>query len=574
MGITSLSYMGFFAAVILLYYCLPKKAKWPYLLLCSLVYAALAGEMILILYPVFGILIAWICTNRMTAGMDKKRRKCLLWLSLLANLGVLVVLRYLNLGVYTYNAVIGRCVPGAETPAVLHFPAPLGISFYTMSILSYIFDVYYEVGKPEKNYFKLLLFGMYFPVLVSGPIMRYKEMNGKLIEGHGFDYRKFTYGLGRIIIGFFKVLVISERLETAVRPVFENYSDYPGSHVFVAALLFTFRLYTNFSGSMDIIMGISEAMGINLPENFRQPFFSCTIREFWQRWHITLGAWLRDYILYPLLRTDRFMNMQEKLTAKYGRKKAKQRTTYLALIILWCCSGLWHGGAWKYIWGTGILQCIYIIVGEQLEKHGKERRKKQSEDRSTSSKKEEQAEDRLASSKKEEVHKTAAPSFDIGSAVVKLLKQIRTFLLISFGFMFFNAGSLTDGWRMLGRILTGWTAKAHAFGDPGVPGGNIFALLALKDWVILALSMLLLWIMSLINEKQGSKEGVLKHGAEVTVTKQGAKAGAVKQDVRDVIARQNIAVRWIIILAFIFVVILLGNYGPGYDAAEFIYQGF
>lgn len=499
MGITSLSYIGFFLGVIILYFVMPKKAKWPYLLVTSLTYFLLAGEPILVIYPIASIAIAWICTNKMcNEGANKK---ALLWMAIATNLGVLLVLKYLNLGIYTYNAFGERFSEAFVPSQGLRFWVPIGVSFYTMSVLSYIFDVYYGMCEPEKNYFKLLLFGTYFPLMISGPIVRYKDMKDGLFKPHKFDYKSFTYGAQRIVWGFFKALVISERLAKIVNPVFEDYRQYRGTYIVVAAWCFVLQLYSNFSGSMDIIIGISEMMGIELPENFRQPFFSKTIQEFWQRWHITLGAWTKDYILYPVLRTKAFMALPGKWKDKLGKKRAKQYTTFIAMMIVWLAVGLWHGGSWKYIFGTGVLQGIYIIVSELI-----------------------------------------APAFKKKSnKVLDILRMIRTFFLISIGLLFFNASSLTDGFAMIKAAFKAW--------NPNILwDGSLLELgLSIKDWAILIFALLVMWAVSFLQTK-GS--------------------------VRDMLAKKNIVIRWIVLYALLFFVIIFGQYGPGFDAAEFIYQGF
>ncbi len=175
MGITSLEFISFCIISIFLFYCIPIKIRWAYLLLLSIAFIIISQNPLLILYPVITVFITWISTNRMEkAGSDKKARKVFLALGLAANLGVLIVLKYVNLGIYTYNALTGT------DAGLIRFLIPLGISFYTMSIMGYLFDVYYEIEKAEKNYFRLLLFGTYFPLLISGPIVRYGETSVQL----------------------------------------------------------------------------------------------------------------------------------------------------------------------------------------------------------------------------------------------------------------------------------------------------------------------------------------------------------------------------------------------------------
>ena len=513
MGITSLYFLLFFGIVILLYYCLPVKTRWISLLISNMVYMVLADEVYLVVYPIITITVTWICARRIESIRQSNysedintEQKCkrLLLTAIICDIGVLAVLKYLNLGVYTVNAVSYIFGANAEL-GVFRLLAPLGISFYTLSIIGYILDVYYGIENAEDNYFKLFSFGTFFPLLISGPIVRYKDTGKQICEGHRFDYKNLTYGAQRALWGFFKVLVISERLAVISDTIFDDYKEYSGIYVAIAAIAFTLRLYTNFSGSMDIVLGLSLTLGIKLPENFKRPFFSQTVQEFWQRWHITLGEWLRDYILYSTLRSEAFTKLNAKLKEKYGKKKAKHITTYLAMMILWLIAGIWHGGAWKYIWGVGLLQGIYIITGEMLKNRSK-------------------------------ASKENSPG-----KLIQTLRRLRTFILISFAFLFFRASSLRTGFGMIGRMFCKWNPQI-------LFDGSLFELgLDIKNIAILAASLLTLLTVSILQEKES---------------------------ICDRLSRLNIVIRWCILFAGLFAVIIFGSYGPGYDAAEFIYQGF
>ncbi|MDD6203107.1 MAG: MBOAT family protein [Lachnospiraceae bacterium] len=509
MGITTFYFLCFFSAVFILYYIIPKRVQWQFLLLVSLIYFLSFGDARMLLYPLASIAAAYWGAKYIEKEKDPKRKKRGLLFALSCNLGVLIVLKYLNLFVYTYNAIATRVQENAQILTLLRFLIPIGVSFYTLSVLSYIFDVYYGTLPAEKNFFKLLLFGIYFPLMISGPIVRYGEMKKSLFEKHSFNYEQVTRGVQRILWGFFKVLVISERMAVIADTVFRHYEQYPGIYIIVAAVCFSFQLYTNFSGSMDIVLGISQTFGIMLPENFKTPFFSKNIQEFWRRWHITLGAWLKDYLFYPLLRTEFFMNLPKKWKERIGKKPAKKITTFLALFILWFCVGLWHGGAWKYIFGSGLLHWFYIVSGELLEPLFKRIR--------------------------QTLHITDETKW------FSAFRMIRTFCLVTIGFLFFNADSLSAGFKMCGSVLTTWNPQI-------LWDGSLLALgLDWVDWIIAILSLLLLWAASCLQQKKS---------------------------VREWLAERNIAVRWLILYALLFYVILLGKYGPGYNAAEFIYQGF
>ena len=509
MAITSFSFLCFYAVILLLYYLIPKKIQWFFLLAVSTLYFLSAGSLLLIFYPTVTITIVYCAALYVDRVKEQKKRKAALSLVVVFCLIMLIVLKYSNFGIYTYNAVSMRIFPGSTLLSEIGFLVPLGISFYTLALLGYLFDVYYQISKPQQNYLKFALFGFYFPVIISGPIIRYRDIENQLYKPHYFDYRNITFGFQRILWGFFKKLVISERMAVIVNTVFSHYTDYPGTFIFLAAICFAFQLYTDFSGAMDIILGVSETFGIKVAENFETPFFAKSIQEFWRRWHITLGTWMKDYLFYPMLRSSVFTALQNKLKKNLGKKTGKKVATFIPMFLLWFAVGMWHGGAWKYIIGSGVLHWCYIVIGELFEPISK----------------------KILSGLKIK---------DNNKGLV-LFRQTRTFLLVCAGFVFFRAVSFTDGLSMYRYLVTTW--------NPGVIfDGSMFGLgLDFIEVTIVIVSLLLLLFVSLYQQK-GS--------------------------VREWLADKHIIFRWIILYALLFYVILLGYYGPGYSASEFIYQGF
>ncbi|MDD2970523.1 MAG: MBOAT family protein [Lachnospiraceae bacterium] len=487
MNITSFQFLCFFTVLLALYYIIPKKMQWGLLLIASIGFFQAAGEWWLIIYPVTTIMIIYFGALYLHRVKEQKKKQIVLSLVVVLCVFLLCILKYFHLGLL----------------------APLGISFYTLTLLGYLFDVYYEIGEPETNIGRLALFGYYFPTMISGPIVQYKEVKDQLYAGHAFDYTRVTFGLQRMIWGFFKKLVISERMGLVVNTVFNQYQDHSGLTVVIGAVCFTFQLYTDFGGCMDIVIGASEALGIILPENFDTPFFATNISEYWRRWHITLGTWLKNYLFYPLLRTKFFSTLPKKLKPKFGKKTAKKLTTYLAMLILWFTIGFWHGGLWKYIIGSGLLHWFYIVSGEVLEPLWK----------------------RL----KTWFHVTD------GSRGFVCFQRVRTFLLVTIGLIFFRADNVPAACHMLGSIFKEWNPEI-------LWNGYLFELGL--DWIeftIAVVSLCILLLVSVLQQKKG---------------------------IRERIAEKPLPVRWIIFFAAIFYVILLGNYGPDFSAAEFIYQGF
>lgn len=497
--------------LLILYYVIPARLQWVLLLVCSAAYYLLSGDGMLILYPVVSVTACYAGTRLLerVPGQNAKRRKWILAMTISVNIGILVVLKYVNFGIYTIDGIARMFGSSEELIRSVDFLIPLGVSFYTFSLLGYVIDVYYGIAKPQGNYWKLMLYGMYFPVVISGPILKYREHGEQFFTPHGFDYRRVTRGLQRMLWGFFKKLVIAERLGTLVDTVYGGYTEYPGAYIWFATVCYAFQLYTDFSGCMDIVLGMSESLGIILPENFQTPFFAGSVAEYWRRWHITLGVWMKEYVFYPIMRTSFFTNLNKSWKKRFGKKRGKQYATFAAMFILWLTVGIWHGGDWKFVIGSGLLHWFYIVTEELLEPVC----------------------GRI-------MHRCGIHS---EGRAVKFVRILRTFLLVCIGDLFFRAASVGDAFAMIGRAVSVW--------NPSVLWNGALFELGL-DWIemVIAVSALvLLFSVSLLQQK-GS--------------------------VRDRIGSKALPVRWILWYALLFSVILLGYYGPGYSAGEFIYQGF
>lgn len=479
------------------------------LLAMSVVYYLLTGNGILILYPVAACAAAYAGGRLISEAKDVRKRKGALTAVTIVLLGILVVLKYVNFAFNTVNGIASLLGAGEALMEGLQWAAPLGVSFYTFSVLGYVIDVYNEIARPQKNFFKLLLYGMYFPTVLSGPILKYREDAEQFYEPHVFEYRQVTFGIQRMLWGFFKILVISERMKLVVNTVYGAYEQYAGVYIWLAAVCYAFQLYTNFSGCMDIVLGMSESFGIRLPENFRTPFFSRSISEYWRRWHITLGVWMKEYVFYPLLRTNSFNRLGKHMKERFGKKQGKQLTTFCGMLVLWFAVGVWHGGDWKFVIGSGLLHWFYIVSGELLTPF----------------------------------FNRWMESWHINSESrwMERFRMVRTFFLVCIGLVFFRADSTAQAVSILWKAVSVWNAGA-------LLDGSVFSLgLDVIEAVIALVSMLLLLMVSMLQQKTS---------------------------VREWIAAKRLPVRWLIWYALLFYTILLGYYGPGYSAAEFIYQGF
>ena len=472
MGITSFNFLCFFTAILILYYVIPKRLQWGLLLVCSVAYYLLSGNGMLILYPVVSVTACYAGIRLLSAAPaeDSRKRKGILSLTILVNIGILIVLKYVNFGIYTIDG-IAKLFGSSETLIrSVDFLIPLGVSFYTFSLLGYVIDVYYGIAKPQKNYLKMMLYGMYFPVVISGPILKYREHGEQFFEPHAFNYERVTRGLQRMAWGFFKKLVIAERLGTLVDTVYGGYTDYAGAYIWVATVCYAFQLYTDFSGCMDIVLGMSESLGILLPENFETPFFAGSISEYWRRWHITLGVWMKEYVFYPVLRTKFFTNLNQSWREKFGKKKGKQYATFAAMFVLWMTVGIWHGGDWKFVIGSGLLHWFYIVMEELLAP---------------------------PCTRLMEKYRIDPKGFGI-----RIVRIVRTFFLVCIGDLFFRAASVGDAFAMLKGAVSVW--------NPSVLwNGALFDLgLERIEIAIAVMSLLLLYAVSLLQQKGSVRDKI------------------------------------------------------------------
>ena len=443
--------------------------------------------------------------------LEKNKNKTVLILAVLINIGALILYKEINFFIGTSRAA-ANIFGVTLSLSNIKWIAPLGISYYTLNMLSYILDCYWGTGNVQKNYLRFALFAGYFPVLTSGPILRYREMEDSLFEGHSFNYRAVCFGMQRILWGFFKKLVIADRVAIFVNTVYGDYHTYTGSYIFLAVILFVLQIYTDFSGCIDIVLGVSELFGIRLPENFDLPFTSKSVSEFWRRWHITLGAWLKDYVLYPILKSSPWQKLGAKMKKRFGKKYGKKIPVWLGLFLSWFLIGMWHGGAWNYIVGVGLLMWLFIVLGELCEPlFGWLIRKLQIN--------------------------TECFSW-------RLFQSVRTFCCFAIGLSLFRSyGGLMEGMKI-------WKSALSTFNPQILLDGSLLKLgLDAKEMGVLVAALCVLAI-----------SGILRI--------------YLKRPLRDWLAEQNTAFRWIVLYILAFAVIIFGCYGIGYDSSAFIYEAF
>ena len=388
MSFSSVSFVVFMIAVFLIYWGIPYKFRYILLICANLIFygsfgakcmPVLIGEAVLAY--VFGLLL------------DNKPQKSLLITGIVLTASQLLIFKYLNFSIYTVDKILS-IISAPVSDHTLKLLAPIGISFYTFEAISYIVDIYKGKIHSEKNFLRLFAYISFFPSITSGPIERAGKFIPQLYEELHFDYDKSVYGLRLILLGMFKKICGADVLKQYVDAVFGNIYAYKGPAFIVAIILYTYEIYLDFSGYTDMARGFAIMLGFDLSENFKTPYLSNGIREFFSRWHISLSLWLRDYIYIPL----------------GGSRKGKFRK-YINLMITMLVSGLWHGASFTFIvWGAlhGVYQCIANMI---------------------------------PASKK--------------NKVPRIINILITFGLVSFAWMFFRANSLSDAKYIVKNMIIG-----------------------------------------------------------------------------------------------------------------------
>ena len=333
----SIQFFTFFIIVLFIYYIIPKKAQWLYLLIISFIYYIYWDPK-----SVFFLFLS-ICSSYTSAILISQNcskpgfRKLLVAITIVLNIGLLFFFKYSQMLLDTF----------LQTENItLNLIAPIGISFYTFRVVGYVIDVYRGNITAEKNWGKFALYASFFPQIISGPIERSYHFLPQLDEEHHFDYNKVKEGFLQFICGLLKKVVIADRLNILVSQVFNDVYSYGTSAYIIAILFYTMQIYFDFSGYSDMAIGCGKMMGFYTMQNFNRPYFSNTISDFWRRWHISLSSWFKDYLYIPL-----------------GGNRVSTTRWALNMMIVFLVSGMWHGSNWTFIiWGG--LHGIYQIIGK------------------------------------------------------------------------------------------------------------------------------------------------------------------------------------------------------------------
>jgi len=357
MSIISIEFIIFIICSLVIYHIIPAKYKWIILLITSYIFYSFGGIKTigyLIVTTISTYLagrklenlnqkIVSIKNNKSLISKYTSWKKRIIFITCILNFGLLFSLKYLNLGLII----------------------PLGISFYIFQSIGYIIDIYRNKISAEKNIFKFALFVSFFPQMIQGPISRYNLLSPQLLSENKFDFKNIEEGLKLLLWGYFKKLLIADRAAIAVNLIFNNYLNYKGSIILFSVILYCIQLYCDFSGGIDIIRGVSKLYGITLIENFKRPFFAKSLADFWRRWHISLGSWMKDYVFYPLSLSKPFIKLGKFIRKHIKGKSGQIIPVSIVTFIVYFLIGIWHGASFKYIafgFWNGTLITIALLL--------------------------------------------------------------------------------------------------------------------------------------------------------------------------------------------------------------------
>lgn len=337
MSFNSVTFAVFVTLVFLVYWGLPQRRQWVVLLFSSY-YFYMSWNAKYVLLILFTTIVSYTCGRLLAVTKCVYQKRFILFSASVICLGVLFVFKYFNLFMDTFCSVL-QLLSIQIHPMTLKLLLPVGISFYTFQTLSYVIDVYRGEIPAEKHFGIYAAFVSFFPQLVAGPIERTGNLLPQIRREHCFCYEDAVYGLRQMLWGFYKKIVIADTLAFYVDKIYADLFSYEGGTLVLAAFFFSFQIYCDFSGYSDIAIGTARLFGIKLMTNFKNPYLSVSLNEFWQNWHISLSSWFRDYVYIPL----------------GGNRKGKVRK-YINLLITFLTSGLWHGADVTFIvWGGGCM---------------------------------------------------------------------------------------------------------------------------------------------------------------------------------------------------------------------------
>ncbi|MBR2766250.1 MAG: MBOAT family protein [Blautia sp.] len=361
MPLVSNLFFLFTALAVLVYYLAPRKAQWVVLLLFSYIYYVTGGVRFVV-YILFSTAVTYTCARLIDRlwekETDQQTVKRVVAVGLILNFGMLGYVKYANFFIENANSLFHIQIP------VLKVLFPLGISFYTFQSSGYLLDVFWKKFHAEKNFFKYALFVSFFPQIMQGPISKYDHLAHQLYDSHSFDLQRICRGVERIIWGLCKKMIIADWAGVFADAISQDPGKYNGV-VGLGLLLYYINLYMDFSGAMDIVIGIGSLFGIEMQENFRNPYLATSLANLWKRWHITLGEWMMRYVFYPVSLTTPVQKITKATKKKFGRKAARNIQVAQAELVVFLLVGIWHGASWISV-AYGFSNGIIIAVSEVL----------------------------------------------------------------------------------------------------------------------------------------------------------------------------------------------------------------
>ena len=455
MTFNSGEFLIFFPITLLLYFLLPKKWSRYSLLAMSLIFY-LAWNVKLVFLILFTTAVSYFSALKIEKTERKSVKRTFLVITLIACLGVLFFFKYYNFLAETFGWALGA-LTGETYNFMLDLVLPVGISFYTFQTLSYVIDVYRGSEKAERDFPLFALYVIFFPQLVAGPIERPGNLLPQLRDKNPLTADNVRAGIWKMSIGFFKKIVVADFIAEYVNSVYNNAADATGWGVVIGSMLFAVQIYCDFSGYTDIAIGCARIIGIRLMKNFDRPYKAQSIKEFWARWHISLSAWFRDYLYFPL-----------------GGSRCSRSRHMFNLMVVFLVSGLWHGANWTFvIWGA--LHGLYRIIGE------------------------------LTFKPREKLW--AKLKVNTSSVAFGYVRRFFTFLLVCFSWVFFRANSIADLGTLLGKLFSNWGSLPETLSSMG---------LGVTALIVTAFSIIIMTELDVITDVQ-SNDGEMSASKKTSV---------------------------------------------------------
>jgi D-alanyl-lipoteichoic acid acyltransferase DltB (MBOAT superfamily) len=522
MSFVSTEFLLLLVGTIALYYLVPKRAQWVVLLAASYVFYLFGGlktvgYLLLTTLSTWaaGLLLERLNARRAKAPKEqaakiKRQKKAVVAVALTLNFGMLFLLKYLDFTLQTAASALGR-FGVLWQPESVELVLPLGVSFFVFQSTGYVIDQYRGKYPAQRNPIKFALFTSFFPQMVQGPISRYDQLAPQLLAERQFSFESLRSGIQLMLWGYLKKMVIADRAAVLVNGFFADYNGYGGAVAAFSILMYCINLYCDFSGGIDITRGAAACLGIDMEENFRRPIFATSLSEYWRRWHITLGGWMRDYVFYPLSLSKPFGRLGKWSRKHIGGKLGKILPTSLATFVVYLIIGIWHGANFRFIaygfWNGAIITSSLLLANRYH-------------------------------AAREKLHIRQE------SGAWKLFQMLRTSVIVFLGRYITRAPRLLVAIQLVVRTLNPKTIHLHELWS----GALLQFGLTGSDMAVIFCCTAAMLCVEAYQEKRGS--------------------------VREALAQKNALVQWLAMLIPMVVLLLLGLMRGSYISSEFIYRQY